>query len=629
MTYNGSSWIYRLRNRHLLAWDVVGFAFAIGLAFWIRLDAEQLPRFYPLIGLSIAAALLVKISLAFAFGLYAHYWIFAGFGEALTILVAIMAGELLQTLLIVGFHPLIGGPTLPRSIPFMDCFFSLLIFAAPRFGVRWLYQRRNRHPAAGVRRVLIAGAGQAGTQVARELLSNPSLGLYPVGFVADDPTKQKLLIHGVKVLGELGDIPALVPVHQVQQVLIAIPSAPPHVIRHIVELCREAKVEPRILPGLSELVSGRVEVQRFRKVELEDLLKRDPIRTDISQVQALLCGKRVLVTGAGGSIGSELCRQIARCAPEELILLGHGENSIFTIYTELQRDFPALSISKVIADIRDEARLRRVFDRYTPQIVFHAAAHKHVPLMEENPEEAVTNNVLGTKNLLTLAEQDGVTHFVMISTDKAVNPTSVMGATKRVAELLVQQTALRTGRCFVAVRFGNVLGSRGSVVPLFQEQIARGGPITVTHPDITRFFMTIPEAVQLVLQAAALGHGGEVFVLDMGQPVRVLDMARDLIRLAGLQEGRDIEIRFTGLRPGEKLYEELFLPGETYHPTAHTKIFVCDGHPPAPQHLLNGVDTLIAAARRGDSAAVLHALRTLVPEYQPQQTASPHHGSAA
>ncbi len=274
----------------------------------------------------------------------------------------------------------------------------------------------------------------------------------------------------------------------------------------------------------------------------------------------------------------------------------------------------------MIADIRDRDRLAQIFARHAPEMVFHAAAHKHVPLMEENPEEAVTNNVLGTRNLLELAIQDGVTHFVMISTDKAVNPTSVMGATKRVAELLVQQAARQTGRNFVAVRFGNVLGSRGSVVPFFQEQIARGGPLTVTHPEMTRFFMTIPEAVQLVLQAAALGRGGEVFVLDMGKPVRILDLARDLIHLAGLEEGRDIEIRFTGLRPGEKLYEELFLPGEVYHPTAHSKIFVCDGHPPAPASLEVYLEALLAAARQGHVSTMIQTLQRLVPEYHPSET---------
>ncbi len=617
MVSSGTSWILRVRNRHLLLWDIVGFPLAIALAFWIRLDGRQLPLFYPLLGLSVVAAIAIKIPVLYAMGLYSRYWIFASADEALQIFLALLIAEPLQVIFILVGHALIGGPNLPRSIPFLDFFFSPLFFAGPRFAMRWLYQRRHHLSAQrDVQRVLLVGAGQAGVQVVRELLANPSLGLHPVGFVDDDPVKQKLRIHSVEVLGTLRDIPALVASHRVQQVLIAIPSAPPETIRAIVELCREARVESRLLPGLSALVSGKVEVQRFRKVQLEDLLKREPIQTDTTQVQALLRGKRVLVTGAGGSIGSELCRQIARCAPACLILLGHGENSIFNIYTELQRDFPGLPLVKVIADIRDRERLQRIFAAQHPQIIFHAAAHKHVPLMEENPEEAVTNNVLGTQNLLELAERDGVTHFVMISTDKAVNPTSVMGATKRVAELLVQQTAQRTGRCFVAVRFGNVLGSRGSVVPVFQEQIARGGPVTVTHPEITRFFMTIPEAVQLVLQAAALGQGGEVFVLDMGQPVRVLDLARDLIRLAGLQEGRDIEIQFTGLRPGEKLYEELFLPGETYHPTAHQKIFVCDGHPPVPEQLVGHVAALIHAAQQGDSTALMAGLCTLVPEYR-------------
>jgi len=613
-----SNKVYSLRNRHLLALDLVTLPLAMVCAFAVRLNAGQLEPYLPLMAAGMLLSLVLKLLWFRLMGLYSHYWPLAGFNEALQIGFGVFSAELLLTGALVVVHPLVSGPALPRSIPFLDCFFTLLAFAGPRFGLRWFYQRRHASaPHAGLQRVLIAGAGAAGAMVARELLQNPSLGLYPIGFVDDDPNKQRLRIHGVEVLGRLEDIPQVVRAKAVRQVLIAIPSAPPEVIRHIVELCRIGQVEARILPGLSQIAAGRVEVQRFRKVELEDLLRREPIRTDITQVQALLRGKRVLVTGAGGSIGAELCRQIARCEPQALILLGHGENSIFHIHTELQRDFPRIPLYKVIADIRDRDRLAQVFARYAPEMVFHAAAHKHVPLMEENPEEAVTNNVSGTRNLLELAVQDGVTHLVMISTDKAVNPTSVMGATKRVAELLVQQAALQTGRCFVAVRFGNVLGSRGSVVPFFQEQIARGGPVTVTHPEITRFFMTIPEAVQLVLQAAALGKGGEIFVLDMGKPVRILDLARDLIRLAGLEEGRDIEIQFTGLRPGEKLYEELFLPGEIYHPTAHNKIFVCDGHPPAPESLEAHLAALLTAARKGESTLIPQLLQRLVPEYHP------------
>ncbi len=611
----------RLRNRYLFLLDLLILPLATALAFTIRLNPRDWSPYRALIVMSVATTVLLKPLIFRLWGLYGYYWPFAGFNEALRIVVAAFVAEILQTggvsLLILA----VGLPTLPRSIPFLDLFFTLVFFAGPRFGMRWLYHwlhRNERSQSRSTQRVLIVGAGEAGSLVAREIQQNPVLGLQPVGFVDDDPGKQWLRINGVQVVGRLEVISDLIRTRKVDQVLIAIPSAPPAAIRQITDLCRAEGITPLILPGMSQLVSGRVEMQRFRKVQLEDLLARQPIHTDISGVRKLLKGRRVLVTGAGGSIGSELCRQIARCEPAQLVLLGHGENSIFSITNELQRDFPALNLQPVIADIRELPRLESLFRRLQPEVIFHAAAHKHVPLMEENPEEAVTNNVLGTRNLLDLAERYGVEYFVMISTDKAVRPTSVMGATKRVAEQLVQAAAHRTGRRFVAVRFGNVLGSRGSVVPYFQEQIERGGPVTVTHPEITRFFMTIPEAVQLVLQAAILGQGGEIFVLDMGEPVKIIDLARDLIRLAGLREGRDIEIVFTGLRPGEKLYEELFLDEETYHRTAHKKIFVSqNGSSILTEDKAAKVQQLIETAYEGDSATMLELLHALATPGEP------------
>jgi FlaA1/EpsC-like NDP-sugar epimerase len=385
-------------------------------------------------------------------------------------------------------------------------------------------------------------------------------------------------------------------------------------------LCQEANIPVKTVPGIFELLDGSVTVNQLRPVDIADLLRREPVETDKTQVAELLRGKRVLVTGAGGSIGSELCRQIAHCEPARLILLGHGENSLFQISNELCHGYPRLLLQTIVADIRDGERLTTIFEREQPQVVFHAAAHKHVPMMEANIEDAVTNNVLGTRNVLDVAAQTGVTHFVLISTDKAVNPTSVMGSTKRVGELLVQQAAVKTGRSFVAVRFGNVLGSRGSVVPLFKEQIARGGPVTVTHPEIRRYFMTIPEAVQLVVQAAALGKGGEIFVLDMGEPVKIVDMARELIHLSGLEEGKDIDIEFTGLRPGEKLFEELFLSEEDYERTQHSKIFISRNIQSVDSSRL---DALIAAARRGASGEVCQLLHQIVPEYRSPDTNTP------
>ncbi len=461
------------------------------------------------------------------------------------------------------------------------------------------------------------GAGSAGAMMVRELRENPQVGLEPVAFVDDDPQKRDMSIHGVPVLGGSEEIPRLARQLGVQQVIIAMPSAPGRSIRRVLELCERAGVRAKSMPGIYELLDGKVSVRQLRDVQIEDLLRRKPVRTDIGAVYELLRGRRVLITGGGGSIGSELCRQVLRCEPSELIVLGHGENSVFAIEGALRRAAPrAVTITPVIADIRFPERIDAIFARHQPEIVFHAAAHKHVPLMEANPAEAITNNVLGTRNLLRAAEASGVRHFVMISSDKAVNPTSVMGASKRVAELLVHQAALRTGRPFVAVRFGNVLGSRGSVVLTFKEQIAAGGPVTVTHPEMTRYFMTIPEAVQLVLQAATLGSGGEVFTLDMGEPVKIVDLARDMIELSGLEVGRDIEIAFTGIRPGEKLYEELFVAGEDYERTFHEKIFIaCNASNLVPVALDESVRLLEHAARRDDARTILNTLCALIPGF--------------
>jgi FlaA1/EpsC-like NDP-sugar epimerase len=502
---------------------------------------------------------------------------------------------------------------------------------APRLALRAgaINARRQKHggPKGPVQHVLIAGAGEAGVMVLRELQANPQMGLVPVGFVDDDRGKHGIMLQRVRVLGGRDNIPQLVREQHVDQVIIAMPSAAGHTIREIVDICEGAEVRARIVPGLSELLGGKVRLQELRDVQIEDLLRRAPVETDTAQVTALVQGKRVLVTGAGGSIGSELCRQILRCEPASLTLLGHGENSIFDIANELRGAAPGKTvITPVIADVRFPKRLCEVFRHHRPQIVFHAAAHKHVPLMEDNVEDAVSNNVEGTLRLVEASVAAGVEHFVLISTDKAVNPTNVMGATKHVAEQIVQRAARESGCAYVAVRFGNVLGSRGSVVPYFQKQIQAGGPVTVTHPEVRRYFMTIPEAVQLVLQAAALGHGGEVFVLDMGEPVRILDLARDLIRLSGFEPDAEIPIVFTGLRPGEKLFEELYGQTERYKRTQHEKIFVGsngkdadseagDGAGMAEQ-LQAGLARLVEASHHGSARAVREALQVLVPEYE-------------
>jgi len=629
-----------LRNRYLLPVDLLLIALAAGGSFVARLEGEGLAPYRLTLLIYTVLALLSKPAIFYLLGLYQRYWRYASIGEAVTILEATALATLSMIVLAYLIAPIFYPfPAVPRSIPFIDGLLTTLLVGGARFALRYLGDRatlsRLRQAGLvkklqGLRRVLIVGAGDAGTTIAREILHSPHLNWEPVGFVDDDPQKRRLRILGLPVLGGHQDLPTLVSRLQIHEVIVAMPTAPGAVIREIQRLCAQINVPCKVLPGIYELLNGRVTVGQLRSVKIEDLLRREPIQIDQTAVADSLQGKRVLVTGAGGSIGSELCRQIIRCQPAALILLGHGENSIFQIYHELRQRLadlaretngrslsPLPTLIPVIADIRDRERLQRVFSTLAPEIVFHAAAHKHVPLMEENAEEAITNNVGGTLNLVQLAEGYAVSRFALISTDKAVNPVSVMGATKRIAELLVQQAARRTGRCFVAVRFGNVLGSRGSVVPFFQEQIARGGPVTVTHPEITRYFMTIPEAVQLVLQATLLGQGGEIFMLDMGEPVKILDLARDLIRLAGFQED-EIPIVFTGLRPGEKLHEELFTPEEHHRRTAHQKIFVfTDGRTAETETELleTEVQRLITAAQQGDLQQIFHLLQTVVPEY--------------
>jgi FlaA1/EpsC-like NDP-sugar epimerase len=416
--------------------------------------------------------------------------------------------------------------------------------------------------------------------------------------------------------------------YDIDEIVIAMPRAPGRIVRRVVKAALQAGAKTRTIPGMYDILSGRVTVASLREVEIQDLLRRDPIQTDLQQVRSLATGETVLVTGAGGSIGSELCRQLARLEPAQILLLGHGENSIFDIELELAEAYPNLTLVPLIADVRDRERMRRVIQQYQPYAVFHAAAHKHVPLMEGNLAEAITNNVLGTRNVAELSAELGVEHLVLISTDKAVRPTNVMGATKRVAEQIVQDIAESHRRNFVAVRFGNVLGSRGSVVPTFLRQIQSGGPVTVTHPEMRRYFMTIPEAVQLVLQAGAIGKGGEVFVLNMGEPVKILDLATDLIRLSGLEVGTDIEIRFTGTRPGEKLYEELFFSSENAYPTDHPKVLRAKNGS-LPPGLASVIDVLIDGAHRGWSDEALRALLVkLVPDFSPQTEGSRRDGVA-
>jgi FlaA1/EpsC-like NDP-sugar epimerase len=622
--------MHMVRNRYLFVSDLVMIMCAAYGSFVLRLDRLDLRQQWPGFVVFVGLALVVMPLIFYRCSIYARYWAYASLEELLLLVNAVVASVLIitGTSLIVSLALL--EARVPRSIPLL--FFMLVLggIGLPRLLMRLVVaSRQQKTGEAETRPVLVMGAGSAGAMMVRELRANPHLGMKVVGFLDDDPHKRALRIYGVPVLGTRHDLRTVAQQHGVTRVIIAMPTASGKVIRDVVALCEQANAEAKIIPSMHKLIDGTVRVNQLRDVEIEDLLRRTPVQTDGAAVTALLRGKRVLVTGGGGSIGSELCRQVLRCGPSELVVVGHGENSVFAIENELRTMVQTTGtigtrISAVIADIRFRDRMQTIFEHYRPEVVFHAAAHKHVPLMELNPVEAITNNVLGTRNLVDTALVTGVERFVMISTDKAVNPTNVMGASKRAAELVVHHAATISGKAFVAVRFGNVLGSRGSVVLTFKQQIAAGGPVTVTHPKMRRYFMTIPEAVQLVLQAAVLGTGGEVFVLDMGKPVKIVDLAHDMIELSGLEVGRDIDIAFTGLRPGEKLFEELFIAGEEYERTAHEKIYIAaNASSFVPSSLDHTLDDLAHAAHWNDHGAIRNGLKQLVREYMPKDEPPP------
>lgn len=508
------------------------------------------------------------LGIFYIFRLYNRVWAYASLGELVAILQSVTLGCLGAAALIF-----FTGWPLPYSVVGMYWAFIIIMVGGSRLTWRIIISCRRAKSGEPCRRALIVGAGDAGAMVARELKSHQG-NIIPAGFIDDDPGKNHLSLLGLPVLGCRSDIPAIVNRCNIDLIIIAMPSVESGVVREIVEICRGTKAELKILPGMYQIINGDVSVNNLRPVQLEDLLHREPVRVDLEEVAGYLRDETVLITGAGGSIGSELCRQAAVFGPRELVLLGHGENDIHNIWLELQEKFPDLPLAVEIADIREREKIDLVFKKHMPGVVFHAAAHKHVPLMELHPDEAIKTNVFGTRNVVEAAGMTGVKVFVMVSTDKAVNPTSVMGATKRIAEFIVQNQNGGCGTIFTAVRFGNVLGSSGSVVPIFQRQIAGGGPVTVTHPDMKRYFMTIPEAVQLVIQAGAIARGGEIFILDMGNPVKILDLARDMITLSGLEPDKDIHIKITGVRPGEKLEEELLTAEEGAGATKHRRIFI-------------------------------------------------------
>ena len=540
-------------------------------SFYLRFEGNIPQEYFMTYYHTAWAGTLIYLLVFSLFGLYNRLWQYASINELISIFFAVTVGTSGVVFVVYFLAPM----RYPNTVAVLLWLTTAFLIGGSRFLGRILQDTVFSLHFPGIpKRVLIIGAGDAGALAVRELKNSNYREGYPIGIIDDSPQKQKLKLMGISVLGTRKDITRVVKSRNVEEVIIAMPSAPGDVIRDITEICEKTGAAIKIMPGIYNFFSGEVDTLKIREVQIEDLLGRDQLNLDIEEVAGYLAGETVLVTGAGGSIGSELCRQICRFNPEKLLLVGRGENSIFDIEQELRSDCPGINLITEILDVKDRDKVELVFRKYKPGVVFHAAAHKHVPLMERNPEEALKNNILGTYNVAEISDLTQVKTFVLISTDKAINPTSIMGATKRVAEMIIQSLDRRSQTRFVAVRFGNVLGSRGSVIPTFKKQIAKGGPVTVTHPEMVRYFMTIPEASQLVIQAGAMAQGGEVFILDMGKPVKIVDLARDLIQLSGFEVDVDIKIEFTGMRPGEKLYEELLTAEEGTTSTKHQRIFV-------------------------------------------------------
>lgn len=595
----------------LIITDILIVSLVPFLAFFLRFEGVVSTYYYTQLFHYLPAIILIRLGSLYLFRLYHRLWRYASIHELMGIIGAVTVSSL-----ILGGYFMMIGFTPPRSIQVISWIFNIVLIGSSRLGLRVLHYVLRPTSTKPIQRVLIIGAGDAGAMIAREIIQRYYETKKLIGFIDDSSYKGNRMMFGVKVLGTQNDIERIVEKQHVNEIIIAMPSVGGDIVRTIVKKCQNMHCSVQTVPGIYELIDGKVSLQQLRKVDLEDLLRRDPVQLNLAEIAGYLTGKRVLITGAGGSIGSELCRQVVKMLPETLVLLGKGENSIYEIDQELKNKHPLVALTPVIADVRDKRRMDEVFSQFQPQVVFHAAAHKHVPLMEAQPEEAVRNNIFGTKTVAEAAHEAGAEVFVMISTDKAVNPTSVMGATKRVAELIIQNISKKSSTKFAVVRFGNVLGSRGSVIPLFKKQIAQGGPITITHPDMERYFMTIPEASQLVLQAGAIAKGGEVFVLDMGKPVKILDMACDLIELSGLSPYKDIPIQFTGIRPGEKLFEELLTAKEGTTSTKHEKIFVANLKTVDEKILLQRLLSLQLAV---DRTEVIQELAKLIPTFQNAQ----------
>jgi FlaA1/EpsC-like NDP-sugar epimerase len=611
-------WTLLLRRPMHFALDAAVLTAVFAFAYLLRFEFAVPERWAARGLVQFPAVVAIQLLALWACGVYSFIWRYVGIKEV----AAFLKAALLASVPMLFARYLYPGPGdvafIPTSVIVMDSLFSFGGVLGLRVLRRTLYEsfeKRAGSASAQKKPTILIGAGRAGGLAAREIVGRSDTDLQVCGFVDDDREKAGSVIHGVRVLGTTDDLPRLVRELGVTQVVITIARASRADFRRIIDICERIPVKARVIPGLFELLQGNVSVSRIRDVQVEDLLGRDPVELDHEGMQAFLTDRIVLVTGAGGSIGSELARQVARLGPRKLLLVERAEGALFDIDRDLRAAYPTVSVVPLIADVGDETRMEAIFAAHHPEVVLHAAAHKHVPMMEQNPGEAFKNNVIGTRALGRIAGRHGADAFVLVSTDKAVRPTSVMGASKRIAELVIQDLDAQFAKTrFVAVRFGNVLGSAGSVIPIFREQIMKGGPVTVTHPEMVRYFMTIPEAAQLVLQAGAMGEGGEIFILDMGEPVRIVELAKDMIRLSGLRPFEDIEIVFTGVRPGEKLYEELEAQGEDHRKTRHPKIFIGKLAPIDDAALERFIAAAQQAAERDDGAALRRALHSFLPE---------------
>lgn len=607
------SYLSGYRRWLILSCHTLLLAFLYFFSFLLRFDFALERQYQTLFWQTLSFVLVIKIAAFSLTGLFRGWWRYAGIEDLQDIVRAAAASSLLVYVVVM---LLLGAKGFPRSVIPIDLALTICALGGLRLAVRVYQETSGRNVPR--KNTLIVGAGEAGNKIARELKASPELDLNPVGFVDDDRSKQGIKIHGIRVLGQIADLHHLATENRIDCILLAVPSANGSLLRRVVEQCAKCRVELKILPAIKERLNGKPVLSKVRSVRVEDLLGRPPVVLDLGMIRRKLTGKVLMITGAGGSIGSELARQLASFQPRKLVLFERAENELHAIELELRALYPELDHVPIVGDILDVRTLRDVMTEYRPNSIFHAAAYKHVPMMEKNCFQAVVNNIFGTYNVALVSKQCDVGDVLMISSDKAVNPTNIMGVTKRVAELVILSLQSQHTR-FVAVRFGNVLGSNGSVLQLFQQQLAGGGPLTITHPDCRRYFMTIPEAVELVLQASTMGRGGEIFVLEMGNPVKIVDLARNLVQLSGLTPERDIQFVYTGLRPGEKLFEELRLDGEGIKPTSHDKIRVLDGGPVDFATVERWLEELSTLVDTKNAYGLVTKLQAIVPEY----TASP------